>query len=272
MKGLDRFAILSLVLAAASSPGCEGGAGSAPSAVADVTVFAAASTRDVMEEAAARFEAKTGIRPVLSFAASSTLARQIQAGSPADIFVSADEAWMDVLQAYGAILGGTRSDLLANRLVMIAPVQREFHVEPVESFDFAAVLPEIERIAVADPGHVPAGRYAKEALESLGWWQALEPRLIPAQDVRAALRLVEIGEVDAGIVYATDAVHSDRVTVICTLPERLHTPVRYPVAQCVDDEAAAAFIEFLRSPEMIEVFESAGFIVLEGQSSGSGSP
>lgn len=227
-----------------------------------VTVFAAASTADVLREAAARFEQRTGIPVALSSDASSNLARQIEAGAPADVFISADERWMDDVANAGAIRPGTRQDLLGNDLVMIAPAGAPFDVRPEKGFDFAASLPGVRRIAVGDPAHVPAGRYARQALESLGWWDSLQPLLLAAADVRAALRLVEIGEADAGIVYASDARASDKVAVVAVFPAGLHDPVRYPLALCRNTPAARELAAFLRSPEMIGVFTDAGFRVL----------
>ncbi len=185
-----------LLLCVSLLAGCGPGSGPEPAAV---MVFAAASTTDVVGEAARRFEARSGVRVVCSFGGSSSLARQITAGAPADVYVSADQAWMDALESEALIEAGSRRDLMANELVLVAPAEVAFEV------DFAGAAPDVRRIAVGDPAHVPAGRYAREALEWLSWWPALEARLLPAQDVRAALRLVELGEADAGIVYATDA-------------------------------------------------------------------
>ena len=227
-----------------------------------VTVFAAASTTDVLTEAAKRFEALHGVKVVLSVDASSNLAKQIKLGSPADVFISADEKWMDDVVAAKAVRADTRQDLLANELVMIAPAARKFEVEPTKGFDFAARLPQVKRIAVGDPSHVPAGRYAQQTLVALGWWEALQPLLLPAQDVRAALRLVEIDEADAGIVYATDAKHSEKVAIVAEFPADLHDPIRYPLALCTQSASAAQFVQFLRSPEMVEVFTKAGFTMV----------
>lgn len=237
-----------------------------------LAVFAAASTTDVLREIGSRFEKETGTHLVFSFESSSNLARQIKAGSPADIFLSADEAWMDDLAAAGAIRLDSRFDLLANDLVMIAlATSAKFEVELTPQFDFATRLPQIQRIAVGDPSHVPAGRYAKQALESLGWWDSLQSRLIPARDVRAALRLVEMGEADAGIVYATDARQSGKVVVIARFPGDTHEPIRYPIARCSDSHEAQQFIDFLRTHEAAAaVFERAGFRVLGQPKDGGG--
>lgn len=235
---------------------------------AQIVVFAAASTTDVLREAGHRFgESHHGITVVFSFDASSSLARQIRAGAAADIFISADERWMDDAAAAGEIREGTRTALLGNSLVLIAPVRgNQPRVEMNRNFNLAASNPWMTRIAVGDPAHVPAGRYARQALESLGWWASVEPLLVPAQDVRAALRLVEIGETDAGIVYSTDAARSQRVTVVAEFPGDTHEPIRYPVALCNGAGAnAAEFVRFLRTTEMAGVFERAGFRVLPGE-------
>lgn len=262
-----RIPAVILLLAALAGAACSRSAPVPPA----VTVFAAASTTDVMRHAGRRFEDATGIRVVFSFDSSSNLARQIRAGSPADVYLSADVKWMDELAAAGAIQESTRRDLLANDLVMIAPVNSgAVPVEMSSDFDFAERLPQIERIAVGDPDHVPAGRYAKQALIALGWWETLQPRVIPAQDVRAALRLVEMSEADAGIVYFTDAIASANVKVIGRFPAELHEPIVYPIAQCGDSARAMDFIEFLESPEMIEAFREAGFRVLGEPQDGGG--
>jgi len=263
-----RFAICCIPLVV--SAGCR--PGSAVNDAATITVFAAASTTDVLREIGTRYEKETGIHLVFSFDSSSNLARQIRAGSPADIFLSADETWMDDLAAAGVLRVDSRFDLFANDLVMIAPtLATKFEVELTPQFDFATRLPQVQRIAVGDPDHVPAGRYAKQALESLGWWDSLRSRLIPAKDVRAALRLVEMGEADAGIVYATDVRQSDEVTVVTRFPDDSHEPIRYPIALCSDSHEAQQFLDFLRTHEAATtIFERAGFHVLNSVKDGGG--
>ncbi len=248
--------LCALLLAA----GCREDGPPAPEAV---TIFAAASTIEAVTEAVGRYESATGVKIVCSFDASSNLARLIRAGAPADVFLSADEVWMDDLQAAGLIDPASRADLLGNVLVLIAPAGGRFEVAMTREFAFAARLPAIKRIAVADPAHVPAGRYARQALEWLGWWAELEPRLVPALDVRAALRLVELGEADAGIVYRTDAAASDTVIQVAEFPAGSHVPIRYPLALCARAGAGAAdFAGFLRSPEAAGIFDRSGFRVL----------
>jgi molybdate transport system substrate-binding protein len=253
--------VLCLLAALALVVSCESKSCPKPVVKPELTVFAASSTAEVVTEAAARFERANRTHVKTSFGASSTLAQQIKAGAPADVFVSADEEWMDDLAKAGAIQAETRVDLLANSLVMVAPRGKGFAVEFSKGFDFAKALPNVKRIAVADPEHVPAGQYAREALEALGWWEGLKDRLAPALDVRAAVRLVEMGEADAGIVYASDAKASEKVEVVGTFPQETHKPIRYPVAACSKAGEARKFIEFLRSEEMSGVYKGAGFTV-----------
>jgi molybdate transport system substrate-binding protein len=190
-----------------------------------VTVFAAASLTSVLQELLPR---DTTPRVRLSFAGSSSLARQIDAGAPADLYVAANRDWMDWLQARGRIDSTTRVDLAANRLVVIAPRGEAFAVRAETSFDLGGAFEG--RLAIADPDHVPAGIYARQALQSLAWWPGLARRLAPVAHVRAALVLVERGECAAGIVYATDAASSRGVEVLAALPDSLHDPIVYPAA------------------------------------------
>jgi len=231
--------------------------------LATVTVFAAASTADALREAGRLFEAMSGAKVAYSFDSSSTLARQIMAGAPADVFVSADQAWMDEVEASGMIQPTSRENLLGNELVLIVPTASGTESSGHDSMDLAVFWPRINRLALADPSHVPAGRYARQSLESLGWWDSVSARLITAPNARAALRLVEMGAADAGIVYASDARASPAVRVVATFPSRSHEPVTYPVALCRNAAPhAAEFLKFLRSPESVRIFESAGFRVL----------
>lgn len=215
-------------------------------------VLAATSLQESLAEVAGTWEAKGHAAPVLSFAASSALARQAGQGAPADLFVSADEAWMDWLEERGLLRPGTRADLLGNRLVLIAP-----RGQP------ATGLAELGsgRLALADPGAVPAGRYAKAALVRLGEWEAVADKVVPAENVRAALALVERGEASLGIVYATDALASERVRVVRELAPDSHPPIRYPVAVLAasTNPDAAAFREFIASDEAMAIFVRHGF-------------
>ena len=235
------------------------GAGESAPGGSSPCLFAAASLTSALTEILprARFP-----RLRISFAGSSALARQIDAGAAADLFVSASPEWMDYLQERGRIEGGTRFDLLANRLVVITPAGSGLEVRPRPDFDLAGAFRG--RLAVGDPGHVPAGIYARQALEALGWWPALEPRLAPAHDVRAALLYVERGECEAGVVYATDAAVSPRVRVAAELADSLHAPIRYPAAVVAgrDSPAVRRLVRRLRSREAGEVFRGHGFTVL----------
>jgi molybdate transport system substrate-binding protein len=236
-----------------------------------VTVFAASSTGDVLREIAAKFKESHGVEVRLNLDASSNLARQIKAGAPADVFISADERWMNDVAAAGAVRPETIQPLLGNQLVLVVPADaphpRTVRAARGQSLD--AQIPGLKRLAMGDPAHVPAGRYARQSLEGLGWWAEVESRLITTPDVRAALRLVELGEVDAGIVYATDARGSERVTVAATLPKESHEPIRYPAAITAAASAdAPAFVAFLGSPDAAALFERAGFVVLPPEGGG----
>lgn len=225
------------------------------------TVFAAASLTDALADVAALY-AKTGHpAPRLSFGASSTLARQIEQGAPANLFVSADERWMNWLQERGLVVPGTRRDLLRNSLVLVVPKDRARKVEIGPNLDVAALLNPDGRLATGDPEHVPVGLYAKQALQKLGLWDKVAARLAPAADVRAALLLVERGEAPAGIVYATDALASQGVAVAGTFPESTHDPITYPVAlvRGGDTPEARALLAFLDGPEARAAFARRGF-------------
>lgn len=223
-------------------------------------VLAAASLQESLTEAADAWAAQGHARPVLSFAASSALARQIMAGAPADLFLSADEPWMDAVQKAGLLRAGTRTTLLGNRLVLIAPAGSRVRLTPARGFPIARALGG-GRLAVADPDAVPAGKYAKAALTSLGLWRGVAGRLAPAENVRAAMALVERGAAPLGIVYATDAKASRTVRVVGTFPASSHPPIRYPVAvlKASRHKDAAAFRAFLLSRQARAIFARHGF-------------
>lgn len=226
-----------------------------------LTVFAAASLTDAMHDIDAAWQKQRHPALRLSFGSSSTLARQIAEGAPANLFASADEKWMDYLAQHGVIATGTRHDLLSNRLVLIVPASNPVHVTIGPHFDLAALLGPNGRLAVGDPAHVPAGIYAKQALQKLSMWQQVEPHLAPAADVRAALLLVERGEAPAGIVYATDAAISSKVRVAGVFPESSHPPISYPfaVVKSGDTPEARALLAFLQGPEAKAIFAKRGF-------------
>lgn len=225
-------------------------------------VFAASSLQESLSAAAQAWAAQGHERPVLSFAASSALARQIEAGAPADLFLSADEEWMDHLAARGFVRRGSRVTLLSNRLVLIAPAQSHTMIRIRRGFPIAQAL-EGGRLALADPAAVPAGRYARAALESLGVWPAVASQLIPAENVRAALAFVERNEAPLGIVYATDALASHKVRVVGIFPAGSHPPIRYPVALLTSAASSDAepFRRFLLSRAGRAIFARFGFIV-----------
>ena len=224
------------------------------------SVFAAASLNSALSELTTHYE---GMR--LSVASSSTLAKQIAAGAPADIYFSANAEWMDYLQARQHIEQDTRVDFLGNALVVIAPKEAPFAVRWTRDFDFASAFPG--RLALGDPDHVPAGQYARQALEKLGWWPALKTRIAPAPDVRAALVYVERGECAVGLVYATDAAQSDRVITLATVPDSLHRPIIYPAA-IVKGRANAqvrSLLAFFNSETAADIFRKHGFTFLGDQ-------
>jgi len=229
----------------------------------EVVVFAAASMTNAMAEIEAGFEAATGHDLIVSLAASSALARQIQQGAPADIFVSANPGWMDTLEAEGLLEPGTRLDLLGNSIVLIAHGAATAPVEIGPGLDLAGMLGE-GRLAMALVDAVPAGIYGKAALDSLGLWDGIAPQVAQTDNVRAALALVAAGEAPLGIVYATDAAAEDRVAVIGTFPADSHPPIVYPAADLAnrDTAAEAAFLSYLTGPEARAAFERQGFTVL----------
>jgi len=228
-----------------------------------VTVFAAASLRTALDEVAYGFETATGHDATLSYAGSSALARQIQLGAPAQVFLSANPGWMDVLAADGLIHPGTRRDLLGNRLVLIGH-EPQPAVPLSAAFDLAGLLGN-GRLAMALVQAVPAGIYGKAALMRLGLWDSVSARVAQTDNVRAALALVALGEAPLGIVYATDAVADPRVFVLGTFPPDTHPPIRYPVAAIGDTASpeTAAFLSYLSSPAAQEIFVRQGFIVLD---------
>ncbi len=223
-------------------------------------VFAAASLTDVLQELGPAFEKESGRAVKFSFAASSALARQIEAGAKADAFFSADTAWMDYLQARDLIDPATRVNLLGNRLVLIAPANSALQLKIAPGFALAAALGRGGRLSTGDPDSVPVGRYARSALTSLGVWSQVADRLVGADNVRTALLFVERGEAPLGIVYATDAAIDPGVRVVDTFPASSHPPIVYPIALTRGADAdAARLVAFLRGPAARAVFERYGF-------------
>lgn len=229
---------------------------------AQETVMAAASLTDAMKELGRAWTAQGHPAPRFSFGASSALARQIEQGAPADIFASADEPWVDYLQARDLLVPGTRTSLLGNTLVLIAPADQPGPIAIAPGVDLLARLGPQGRIATGDPSNVPVGKYAQAALESLGVWTAVAPRIAKAENVRAALLLVERGEAPLGIVYATDAAASPGVVIVGTFPENSHPPITYPFAltRHGDTPESRALLAFLTGPEAAIVYRRLGFI------------
>jgi molybdate transport system substrate-binding protein len=227
-----------------------------------VTVYAAASLAGAFEAMAIPLRAQ-GLSPRFSFAASSTLARQIEQGAPADIFASADEAWMDYLDARDLIAPGTRATFAGSRLVLVVPADRPRRIEIGPNTDFAALLGPNGRIATGDPSHVPAGRYARQAFESLGLWASVSGRIAGAENVRVALTLVERGEAPLGVVYESDARASNRVSIAGVFPEGSHAKVTFSAAIVArrDAPAARAFLAHLESAEGKATLRRFGFTV-----------
>jgi molybdate transport system substrate-binding protein len=263
---------LSLVLVAAMT-GCGAspsektvGSVQKPTDKSQVTLFAAASTTNALDEIKAAFTQHTKAEVRTSYAGSSTLAQQIVNGAEADLFISADQKWADHVEGKAPV--AARRNLLGNRLVIVVPTDGKLKLAKPEDL----LANEVTHLALADPDAVPAGRYAKQALTKLDLWEKLQGKVVPAQDVRHALTYVETGAAEAGIVYATDAAVSKKVKVAVEIPANLTEPVRYPVVllkQGAENPSAKAFYDYLGSPEATKVFEKFGFSILNDAESGT---
>ncbi|APG92618.1 molybdate ABC transporter substrate-binding protein [Sinorhizobium americanum] len=240
------------------------GAAFAPAQAGEkVMVFAAASLKNALDEINAKWKEETGKETTASYAASSALAKQIEQGAPADIFISADLAWMDYLAEKKLIKDETRSNLLGNRIVLVSGKTDAAPVEIKPGLDLAALLGD-GRLAMGAVDSVPAGKYGKSALEKLGIWPTVEAKVAGAESVRAALLLVSRGEAPYGIVYQTDAAADPGVKVVGTLPEDSHPSIIYPIAITAESNPdAAAYLEFVKSPKAAALFQAQGFIVRE---------
>src|SRR5215469_3822646 len=227
-------------------------------------VFAAASLKDALDEVNATYQREKGQETAASYAASSTLAKQIEAAAPSDVFISADLDWMDYMAKKNLIKPETRPNLLGNRLVLIAPVNSTAKLGIAPNFPLAQALGN-GRLAIAEPSGVPAGKYGKAALESLGLWSSVADRLAPAENVRATLALVSRGETPLGIVYQTDAASDKAVKIVGTFPQDTHAPIIYPIAVVTSstNRGAPAYLKFLKSPVARPIFEKQGFTVLQ---------
>jgi len=252
-----RGLLIAATLASSAAPG----AAAAPGR--NTLVFAAASLKNAVDEIAALWQRETGRKVAISYAASNSLIKQIEQGAPADIFFSADIDWMDYGQRKNLIKPETRSNLLGNRIVLIAPRDSTVSVSIAPGFDLAAAL-QGGRLVMANVDAVPAGKYGKAALEKLGAWDRVKDKVAQAESVRAALMLVSRGEAPLGIVYQTDAAADRSVKIIGTFPDDTHPPIIYPVALTKDstNPDALAFLNFIRSPAARPAFERQGFTVL----------
>jgi molybdate transport system substrate-binding protein len=235
---------------------CAAGAADEPK---PLLVFAAASLTDVVDELGQAFTAQTRVPVKTSYAASSVLAKQIEAGAPADVFFSADTDWVDYADRHKLLKAGTRRNVVANRLVLIAPVDSSLQVKIAPHFDLAGAL-GTGKLATGDPDSVPVGKYAEAALEKLGSWDAVSSHIVRAENVRAALAFVARGEAALGIVYETDAKAESRVKVIGVFPDDTHPPITYPIALTTRANAdATEFAAFVTSADGARIFRKYGF-------------
>ena len=251
-----------MAISCAQTPTPTSSEAAAPEATVDLTISVAASVQDAMKEVQAAYQAEApGVSITYNFGSSGSLAQQIAQGAPTDVFLSASQKWMDELEDQGQILAGSRQALLLNSLVVIVPQ------DTTDVADFSDVATDqVSNLAMGEPESVPAGRYAKEALTSLDLFDALQPKLVFGKDVRQVLSYVETGNVDAGLVYVTDAKISEQVQVIATAPADSHSPIIYPVGVVTDRDnadAAQAFVDFLSSDTAVAIFEAYGFDMAE---------
>lgn len=231
-----------------------------PAAQAEITVLAAASLTNALTDIIKTYQKQQGVTIKTSFASSSVLAKQIDNGLPADIFISADKQWMDTLYEQGKIDAASRKEILGNSLVLIAPKGHGFAVKLAKGEALAKAFDG--KLCTGETTTVPAGKYAKEALQNLAMWDTIKTRIVGTEDVRAALAFVERGECAAGIVYATDALISAKVEVVGTFPEDSHAPIVYPMALVSQSQEARAFLDYLSQAEAGNVFAHYGFIRL----------
>jgi len=262
-KGNDMIIVRRLALGLLGAAAVFSGSSPGVPQERNITVFAAASLQTALEAIVAAWRTEMSAEAVVSYAASSALARQIEQGAPADLFISADLDWMAYLDDRGLIEIDGQTALLGNRIVLVAAAGTIGPVEITPALDLAAML-RGGRLAIADTEAVPAGRYARAALETLGLWDGIVDRLAPAENVRAALTLVSRGEAPLGIVYATDDAADATVEAIGAFPAETHPPIIYPAAVLAGsaNSPAAAFLEYLRSPSAVCIFQMQGFTVL----------
>lgn len=259
----NRRQVSRLAAAAFLAFSVSGGAVFSAQAQEKVTVFAAASLKNALDSINAAWKAEGGKEATISYAASSALAKQIESGAPADVFVSADLDWMNYLKDKKLIKTNTEVQLLANRIVLVAPADSTAKAEIKKDFDLSGLL-KGGKLAMGNVDSVPAGKYGKEALEHLGVWQSVSGSVAQAENVRAALALVATGEAPLGIVYETDAVAEKKVKVVGVFPEDSHDPIIYPAAETAEAKSAdaSAFLDYLKTPAAKTLFEAQGFTVL----------
>jgi molybdate transport system substrate-binding protein len=254
-----RAALTGALLTAALLMAAPGSSWAQTDAKPDLIVLAASSLTDVLNEIGPAYTAVAHRGVQLSYAASSALARQIEAGAPADVFMSADTDWMDYLQTRNLIDTSSRHNVLGNRLVLISPADSTVKIKIAPRFALAKLLGDA-RLATGNPDSVPVGKYAKIALTNLGVWSEVQDKIAPADNVRAALALVARGEAPLGIVYRTDALVEKKVRIVADFPASSHDPIVYPVAITAKaQDGAADFVKFLRSPAAQAVFAKYGF-------------
>jgi molybdate transport system substrate-binding protein len=262
MRASLRRAIVSLCVGfiAIFPLGQRAGAQTAPN---KLVIFAAASMQTALDAIAPAFQQQSGMTTAISYGSSGILAKQIERGAPANVFISADLKWMDYLEQKKLIEPGTRRNLLGNKLVLIEPADANADQKIAPGFDLAAAAGD-GKIAVCTVESCPAGIYAKEALQKLGVWDAVEPKLAQAANVRDALNLVARGEAKFGIVYATDAKAEPKVKVVDVFPDASHSPIVYPVAVVADSKnsVATAFVAFLGSQGAVKILTGQGFTIL----------
>lgn len=258
---LRHFSVIATAAVVAFSIGLSAGAAKAQD---KVTVFAAASMKNALDNADKAWSAEAGKQVTASYAASSALAKQIESGAPADVFISADLDWMKYVSEKKLIKEDTKTNWLANRIVLVAPKDKATPVDVKPGFDLAGLL-HGGKLAMGEPNSVPAGKYGKAALEKLGSWTEVEKSVAGAESVRAALALISRGEAPFGIVYQTDAAADPGVAIVGTFPEDTHPPIVYPIAILSDSKSpdAAAYVEFLKSAKAAPFFEKEGFTVLK---------
>lgn len=239
------------------------GAFTAHAQARDILVFGAASLKNALDDANAQYQRGKNHKVVVSYAASSALAKQIENGAPADIFISADLDWMDYVAERKLIKPNTRSNFLGNKLVLIAGTDSKVTLKIAPNFPLAQALGS-GRLAMADPASVPAGKYGKAALEALGVWASVANKVAPAQDVRATLAFVSRGEAPLGIVYQTDAAADKAVKIVDAFPANTHPPIIYPIAVLASSNNAdvMAYLQYLKSAAAAPAFEKQGFVVL----------